>query len=128
MSFAGDKVSPLTRQEMFDRAVRGLRSQGWRPARVPDTNLCLYKTEVDGVLCRCAWGWVDPEATANPNVEGTLWDLNTDGVGLAAELNIDDLEWARRLQQAHDASQNSSELQRSMHIFGTESHLTWPED
>lgn len=108
----------LTRQEMFDRAWRGLASQGWR--RAAAGSRCAYLT-ADG--CRCAWGWVDPEGTADQL--GTVRDLHTEGIGIAARLSHEDLIFAATLQSAHDLSSDDA-LQEDMRQFAFQRGLTVP--
>lgn len=110
----------MTRQEMFDRAFRGLASQGWRRA-VNEHGACQYLTE-DGR--RCAWGWVDPDDTTNAT--GTVLTLRAAGCGLAAHLLPDDLRFARALQIAHDQAPDD-ELEASMRKFAEDWALTCPE-
>lgn len=91
----------LTKQEMFDRAWNGLKSQGWRQCR--DTIGCVYtNTEPDGTVTHCAWGWVDPEVPRT--MHGSVATLRTVGCGIAAELDAEGLRFAERLQDAHDLS------------------------
>lgn len=116
---------------MFNRAWRGLKSQGWmlavRQAGEPGSR-CAYLT-ADGR--RCAWGWVDPEGTANIT-EGGVGSLHADGVGLAAQLSRDAVDWACALQNAHDRVDPCygafRDLKTSMEAFAEEHNLTIPED
>lgn len=90
-----------SRQEMFNRAYLGLKSQGFQRAHSLADG-CLYLMD-DGK--RCAWGWVDPEGTVNqwgqPMV-GSVTTLASRGCGIAAGLGLDDMEFAMDLQEAHD--------------------------
>lgn len=86
----------LTKQEMFNRAWIGLRSQTFERAAQPN-GYCEYKME-NGK--RCAWGWVDQEHAER--IRGDVYDGNRAGVGLLANLNPEDLLFARELQVAHD--------------------------
>ena len=120
----------LTKQEMFDRAVRGLRGQGWQQAIKinchGDSN-CVYYDEETGR--RCAWGHVDPEGTryiGNVNV----WSLYRGGVGLAKLLDEEGVSFASSLQDAHDAgglSLSPEDLEQRLRDLGTRYNLTWPE-
>lgn len=113
----------LTKQEMFDRAYRGLASQGWK--RAADGGRCLYLTD-DGR--RCAWGWIDPEATASVEAMsiGDVRDLKYERVGLASSLDKEDLNFALDLQQEHDMSTDRT-LARNMREFAARHSLAIPE-
>lgn len=111
-----------SRQEMFDRAWNGLKSQGWRKAMVPSG--CVYLT-ADGR--RCAWGWVDPDGTSDKS--GTVYGLLTNwgnACGLFARLDYDDREWASALQNTHDLAKEG-ELEASMREFAKTSGLKVPD-
>lgn len=87
----------LTIQEMFDRAVIGLRSQGFE--RCADVyGQCCY---ADGKGRHCAWGWVDTELT---NEIGGIGTLSNFGKGLAKDLTHEEVAFVGALQCAHDGS------------------------
>lgn len=94
---------PMTREAMFRRAWEGLKSQGFKKCMSND--VCVYR---EGNY-RCAWGWVDPEGTAH-NPVGSVVNLRECGVGLAAQLSDSDLEFARRLQRAHDGAKDPEDM------------------
>jgi hypothetical protein len=106
----------ITKQEMFDRAVRGLASQGWE--RCVFKNACVF---TDDKGKRCAWGWVDTSlgSSINGNVRA-LWEH---GIGIAAQLNDSDLEFALALQEAHD---RSYDMDKAFRHFGKHWGLEWP--
>lgn len=123
----------MTKQEMFNLAWKGLAGQGWRAARAHGS--CAYylgREDTDlpeGLLeMRCAWGWVDPTGTTVTNQYGavkerycgTVKDLNAGSIGLAAELERDDLEFARLLQLAHDGCSPINPAHPLMPTFGYE--------
>ena len=86
-----------TIQEMFDRAVIGLRSQGFE--RCADVyGQCCY---ADGKGRHCAWGWVDTELTSEIGGIGTLSNA---GTGLAKDLTHEEVAFVSKLQCAHDGS------------------------
>jgi hypothetical protein len=127
----GGASAPITRQEMLDRAVRGLRGQGWRQAMV-ETEIgykgCKYMTP-DGR--RCAWGHVDPEGTGRLGSEGItvrgLWEKR---VGVAATLDPDGLSFATDLQQVHDnhgIELAPEELEAAFREFAALHKLSFPE-
>lgn len=84
----------LTKQEMFNRAYRGLASQGFeRCTSGEGKHGCLY---VDDNGRHCAWGWVDTSLTKE--VSGYIGSIG----GIAATLGQKNKYFAARLQQAHD--------------------------
>jgi len=88
--------SELTIKMMFERAVRGLKSQDFNPSL--KQGACVYKSE-DGN--HCSWGWVDmyiPDYAEG----GTVTVLYENKIGIAATLTADELEFAKDLQEAHD--------------------------
>lgn len=117
----------ITRQEMFNRAVVGLRSQGWVQSNIDgpfsgSAQSCAY---VKGDL-RCAWGWVDRSLTAANN--GTVGSLAYAKIGVAAELIDDHLTFAGDLQQLHDLATSTANMEARFRSFGAYHQLTWPED
>ena len=118
----------MTKQEMFDKAVRGLAKQCWkRAARVTDigNSICVYQDK-DGN--RCAWGWIDLSLTDD---EGGVATLKNRGIGIAATLNDDELEFASLLQLAHDETTNCDGGQIMLDSFiaiGQNHGLIWPAD
>lgn len=110
-----------TRQEMFNRAWNGLKSQGWNHAA--EGTVCVYLTK-DGR--RCAWGWVDPENT--PYRIRTLIHLRADNVGIAGRLSYPDYLFAIELQSAHDSWLGSApSLELAMSTLASRYKLTVPE-
>ena len=113
--------SPLTKQEMFNRAVRGLRSQGFTRCMVAGMG-CSYG---DGEGHHCAWGWVD---TSLANEIGSVYALRDRGIGVAAQLSTDDVEFAAALQTAHDCGLTPVRMEGSLRALAERHNLTWPED
>lgn len=114
---------PLTRQEMFDRAVRGLRSQGYRQCR-SDVGGCAYTSE-DGTE-HCAWGWVDTSLERHTNIYVSR--LAEENVGVARQLQSDaDIAWARALQECHDLASTPERMENKLRDFAACYSLTWPE-
>lgn len=140
-----------TKQEMFNRAYLGLKSQGFRQARCERTGACeYYMLDGDQVL-RCAWGWVDPEGTTRADVlddgkvrgrTGDIWTLtasseSSPGRGLAytlysledAELGSALLNFGRELQVAHDGrswAMTPEEIERRILDVAAAHNLTIP--
>jgi hypothetical protein len=113
----------ITNQEMFDRAVRGLRSQGFERCLSADGEP-VYN---DGCGKRCAWGWVDDSIPPNKHNSFFVEGLAADQVGLACTLDIDQLAFARSLQWCHDDSSNPTTMQRRLRQLCYRERLTWPE-
>lgn len=121
----------LSRQEMFNRAWNGLRSQGWKLAYgaiegIPDEPgnpmpYCMYLTP-DG--CRCAWGWVD--TSLDEKDTGTVRGLAHMKRGIAGQLTHDDVEWAQELQRMHDQAGSSAAMVANLALFAQKYSLTIP--
>lgn len=109
-----------SRQEMFDRAWRGLKSQGWK--RAVDHLGCVYSTP-DGR--RCAWGWVDPDGTSG--ALGSVRALYENRVGLAGLLRGEDVLFANWLQSVHDLAVDET-LQQAMRSFAAKHGLSIPDE
>lgn len=124
MEPTSDPAPVPSRQEMFDRAWRGLKAQGWRRAVNAATGKCAYLAS-DG--CRCAWGHVDPEGTAPVTGSVSVIGLRDTGIGLAARLSEADAHFAHSLQAAHDDTSSES-LEQAMRAFAAKRKLTIPEE
>lgn len=109
-------------QEMYTRAVTGLRSQGF--ARCQVNGESLYG---DGCGKFCAWGWVDPETASDPKYSRYFVNgLMADGVGVAAGLDLAGITFARQLQWCHDDSATPATMERRLRQLGEREGLTWP--
>lgn len=118
----------ITKQEMFNRAVRGLRSQGFeRCMSNPGPDLDPEPVYNDGNGRHCAWGWVDrsigPEAKNNAFF---VEDLALEGVGIAKSLTTDLLAFGRNLQWCHDDSPTPAVMERRLRRLGEREGLKWP--
>lgn len=94
-------MTTLSKQDMFDLAYTGLRTQGFAqaidPAPIGGT-VCVY---FDATTARrCAWGWVDPANTGGQM--GSVNTLKLKNCGRAAALSESGLTFAEQLQNAHD--------------------------
>jgi hypothetical protein len=113
---------------MFDKAVRGLASQGWERCVTKDGK-CTYHSAINGKEAHCAWGWVDPGAE---NGWGQVSEVATYLPGsVAAHLNKDDLQFALRMQKSHDGHPGEDwypgKLRDRLVEFAKKEQLTWPE-
>lgn len=112
----------MNRQEMFTRAVLGLRSQGW--ARCMDKRGgCSYD---DGDGKRCAWGHVDPSLSgADFRNVSDLFHLK---VGVASTINSAlDLAFAAQLQTTHDVNPIPSNMESEFRCIAQINNLIFPE-
>lgn len=66
-------MSQLTRQSIFDTAVRGLQSQGWEQCRYNKSQHQGYPSYNDGKGRHCFWGWNDTEIP--PGSTGVLTNI-----------------------------------------------------
>ena len=119
----------ISNQEMFDRAWKRLKSQGWKVAI--EDGACQYLTE-SGL--RCAWGHVDPEGTTLKHLDGRQLPLcgSVDALatlkkGIAGILDSVQLDFARSLQRCHDRSGDPN-LETNMRSFAKEWCLSIPEE
>ncbi len=114
-----------SRQEMFNRAWNGLRSQGWRKAMRNEAT-CTFLT-ADGL--RCAWGWVDPEGTVVNGMSrlGGVMSLHLERHGIAGLLSLQDAEFASKMQCAHDDAGNGA-LRAAMVQFAKDYGLEIPSE
>lgn len=121
-----DRTVP-SRQEMFDRAWRGLRGQGFvRSASRDGTGVCLYVSQTGA---RCAWGWADPSLRAEDNHRGSVVDLHYGTTrGVAPSLSEDDVDWATELQRCHDNGITPSLMESNLRAFALRFNLVIPDE
>lgn len=110
----------MTRQEMFTRAVHGLKSQGW--VRSVAAGRCSYD---NGNGKRCAWGHVDPSLSGSDLRD--ILSLHQDKVGVAGALLAEDLTFVCHLQSAHDLSREPQVMAMEFQALATQYNLTFPE-
>lgn len=111
----------MNRQEMFTKAVVGLRSQGWLRSMSANGNYCVYQSN-DGR--RCAWGHVDPCLTFE---QTGVMGLCDDRIGVAADMSVEDLTFAEKMQEAHDSSLSPSIMEMRFKNLAVKFALTFPE-
>jgi hypothetical protein len=107
----------MTNQEMFDKAWNGLKSQGFERC-LGLTVCCMYN---DGNGKHCAWGWVDESLS---DEQCYVTDLAMEGIGLAATLDEDQLNFAAQLQRAHD---RVGSMEQSLRDLAKRYNLIVPE-
>lgn len=86
--------------EIFDKAVRGLLSQGLNQCINIDYN-CIYSNK-DKTM-HCAWGWVNTDLVGSTHVASVNCHIYN-------SLSIKDKAIARNLQAAHDKGYNPSAM------------------
>lgn len=106
-----------TRQEMFNRAAKGLRKQGF--LRSMDVESCIYD---DGEGRRCAWGHVDKSLTKKDGA-ASVYVLRRRGRGLAGHLLPEDVGFAATLQDAHDHALSPNEMRQGLFQFAKQYSL-----
>lgn len=111
-------------QEMFNKAVIGLRSQGFQRCSTYGGMGCAYSNE-DGTQ-HCAWGWVDP--SLGPEVESYIDGLAARHIGVASGLNRSELDFARKLQMAHDVGKTPDSMQQNLRNVALAWSLQFPEE
>lgn len=111
----------MTNQEMFDKAVRGLRSQDFeRSMKHGSERHCVYD---DGAGKHCAWGWVDEES----------WCYSTTGIhgietALVKQLSMEGrLNFAAELQACHDRARTPEQMETNLRNFAFNQKLSFPE-
>lgn len=117
----------MTIQEVFDKAVRGLRDQGWRKASVGGdwiSGACKYRTS-SGL--RCAIGHVIPDEKYSPKLEGrSAYDV-AHHIGLVIE-DMPSGFFLNRLQECHDQALNRLDMHRRFRAFAARYGLEFPAD
>lgn len=115
-------------QEWFDKAWNGLKSQNFErcmeyiydTSGALDDTRCSYSHED----MRCAWGWVDQSLTGSE--KGGVDKLRDMKIGIAANLNDDQIHFAQRLQSAHDSARHSESMQNFLVEIAKDYKLTIP--
>lgn len=127
----------MTRQEMFDKAVRGLHAQGYRRAVVRDDEggtACRYRAH--GGL-RCAVGHLIPDELYKRSFNGCALPAAAGGdlsgfprallAALDAICSRDQWPFLKELQRCHDNSETPEEVRERLANFAKRHRLTFPE-
>ena len=127
----------LDKQEMLNRAVRGLRSQNWEQCRQSGDKRCCYDASTPTQERHCGYGWID---TKQPNVMETAHGLlrerhSETWIGpVARELRllpedklVDMANFLSGIQTAHDDAVSMGEMEDNYREFAKRHSLTWPE-
>ena len=112
----------MDNQQIFDKAVKGLASQGFKRSMRSGTKECAYR----GEGCRrCAIGWLIPNSNYSTKLEGKT-SVYID-VRQAAGLKHDQQAFARRLQDAHDYAKNEYGVKENLLEVASSFNLKIPE-
>lgn len=109
-----------TRQEIFDIAYRGLKSQGFR--RSTNGRECRYRGP-SGL--RCAVGHLIAPENYKRRFEGQ--PASDIAILAAANVTHDDATFLEDLQKCHDRGGSSKMMQANLYEFAQKHGLTIPE-
>lgn len=112
----------LTRQEMFDKAWIGLKSQGFEQSLDEDGDTCVYRGEAGR---KCAIGWCIPDDKYHVGLEKQS-PFNSGELRRAAGIADADARFASELQGVHDNSRSPAEMLLQIRAFAAEHNLTIP--
>lgn len=127
----------MTRQEAFDKAVRGLASQNWElsmsdpdPGAVHNAGaVCAYRG-VGGRRCAIGWLISDKEYFAGMEGESVRSVKLRDVKALERPHTERKDTWVNfllDLQHVHDDSGSPDAVKQRMRAFANKYNLTWPE-
>lgn len=111
-----------TRQQLFDRAVRGLASQGWEQSLKFNRGVssCAYRGAAD---TRCAVGWLfDGEVSDEMNVMGVGKLIDNKLVEVDKEL----VPFLLQLQRMHDSHDWPEYMEKAYRQYAAANDLLWP--
>lgn len=109
-------LSRWSRQEIFDRVVRGLASQGWQQS-IDGGGCCVYKDQSGR---RCAAGWLIPKGHI---LENTF--LSWTRLVEAGRITNGHRVLIENLQSIHD--HHGHRMQTAMAKYAEREGLKWPE-
>ena len=117
----------MTRQEMFDKAYRGLAAQSFRPSKKEGpSGDCVYRGP-NGM--KCAVGFLIDDETAL-RMEGYGQIKNCFECEIAMPFDRKDVEFLSSLQDAHDRSRFPSKhdsMKKMLEKVAVDFNLTVPE-
>ena len=111
----------MGKQEIFDKAWNGLKSQGFVESRDDERGICCYRGP--GGL-RCALGWCIPDERYSTNLENMSGDDRPviKAVGASPKL----AGFLESLQGCHDYSTGPESMERNLRNFASDHELTVP--
>jgi len=122
----------MTRQEIFNIAYRGLKSQGFKGSEVrgldplvPQNITCAYRG--DGGR-KCAIGFLIPDERYSPNIEGKGVIELVDNVYPDLIPTDGEEAFLRRLQECHDTAFSVEAMEYNLKEFARKENLEVPED
>lgn len=115
----------LSKQEIFNKAYRGLESQGFQRSARRDR--CLYRGP-DGL--KCAVGWLIPDEKYEGRIEMYVLNINELEfmeylTPILGPLTPEDVIFLRHLQSAHDQPA-PDDMKYALHRFASTHNLTIP--
>lgn len=118
----------MDKQEAFNKAYLGLKSQGFKMS-VLNSGMCVYRTE--GGL-KCAVGWLIPDDKYSPEMDDTSM-----GSGISRNLLVQEvlgikgkraaIDFLFYLQGVHDSGADQ-DMQEGLKKFAKNYKLTIPEE
>lgn len=120
-------VKIKTRQQIFNNAYKGLRSQGFK--RAMNSCGCAYRVGEDAASKeRCAIGWNISNKSYQSYIEGQTPQFSKEVRALAG-IAEENGYWARELQIIHDDPEfgATSTMQERLERFASKYELTIPE-
>lgn len=118
----------MTKQEMFDMAVRGLAKQGWHRA-VTENGSCKY--EIGALRCAYSHCMTDEfrQKVIADGMNGVPATEIMNTYPEEAPYTADaDGNFETALQRVHDGSQMPQIMVQAFSAFAMEHDLTWPAD
>lgn len=119
---AMSKTRKLRLQRKFNKAYKGLASQGFEKSVRGADDMCAYRGRGK---TRCAIGWLIPDELYKKSFEGCAADESK--VLEAAGFEEDDFLFANDLQDAHDRSITPNEIKEALQRFARNWELTVPK-
>lgn len=116
----------MTKQEIFNKAYLGLKSQGFKRSGTVDQP-CMYNGPNN---THCAIGWVIPNLPESHSIKKIAINFPEKLLGIVAVNNFELLQilpFLRRLQTAHDEGFTPTEMQRDMLHIAKDFNLEVPE-
>ena len=115
----------MTNQEILNKAVKGLASQGFERSMWPDGKPgCAYHGDKGR---KCAVGWLIPDEKYEARIEGRgVYDVRL-LLGLS-EFNDDQVPFLEQLQLAHDRAPLPETMKMYLSAVCARYELTVPEE
>lgn len=118
------EVIVLTHQEAFNKAVRGMRDQGWKKAAMGGDwtgGTCKYRTN-SGL--KCAVGHIIPDDRYSPKMEGQ----EAVRAMAMANVTVDTYVSLNKLQDCHDGALDRLHMHGKFRAYAARWGLEFPAD